>query len=52
MDQRLLGVIEMVFSFGVVLAIGFQQLWSISRSRKRDQLEAEKSKREGETDSK
>lgn len=47
MDQKLYGLIEMALSFGVALAIGFQQLWSLSRMRKRDEAEkAEKARLE------
>ncbi len=46
MDQKYYGVIEMLLSFGVVLAIGFQQLWSLSRMRKRDEAERAEKARE------
>ncbi len=49
MDQKWYGAIEIVLSFVVVFGLGFQQLWSLSRMRKKDQLEAERKKREGET---
>jgi hypothetical protein len=34
MDPRYYGVIEMLFSFGVVLVFGFWQLWSVSKAKK------------------
>ena len=51
MDQQYYGVIEMVFSFGVILAVGVQQLWSLSRERKRDeakQAEKDRAERNGD----
>jgi hypothetical protein len=41
MDQRDFGIIEMLFSFGVVLAFGFWQLHSVSQAKKR-RLEKER----------
>ena len=44
--QKYYGVIEMVFSFGVILLIGIQQLYSVNKAKKK-RLE-----RESATDSK
>jgi hypothetical protein len=33
-DPQYYGVVEMLFSFGVVLAFGFWQLWSVSKAKK------------------
>jgi hypothetical protein len=35
MDQNYFGVVEMMFSFGVVLAIGFWQLHSVAKANKK-----------------
>jgi hypothetical protein len=34
MDQKYFGVVEMLFSFGVVLLFGFWQLRSVSKAKK------------------
>jgi hypothetical protein len=44
MDSKYFGVVEMLFSFGVVLAFGFWQLYSVSQAKKR-RLEREREKR-------
>ncbi len=35
MDQDYFGIVEMAFSFGVVLAIGFWQLHSVTKAKKK-----------------
>jgi len=47
MDARYFGVVEMLFSFGVVLAFGFWQLRSVSEAKRRrlEKERADKSKR-------
>ena len=35
MDQKYYGVIEIVFAFGVALLIGFQQLYSVNKAKKK-----------------
>jgi hypothetical protein len=35
MDPNYLGAIEMVFAFGVILLIGFQQLYSVNKAKKK-----------------
>jgi hypothetical protein len=35
MDPNYFGVIEMVFAFGVILLIGFQQLYSVNKAKKK-----------------
>jgi hypothetical protein len=35
MDQRYYGVVEMLFSFGIVLAFAFWQLQSVSKAKKK-----------------
>ena len=41
MDSKYFGVVEMLFSFGLVLAFGFWQLYSVSRAKKK-RLERER----------
>ena len=43
MDQNYYGVVEMLLSFGAVLAFGFWQLWSVSKAKKA-RLERERAK--------
>jgi hypothetical protein len=52
MDANSYGLIEMVVSFGVVLAIGFQQLRSVKKAREtlREREEAAKAAREPKAD--
>jgi|GEM_PF-5372297 len=35
MDQDYYGVIEILFAFGVALLIGFQQLYSVNKAKKK-----------------
>lgn len=46
MDPKYFGVVEMLFSFGVVLVLGFWQLRSVSRA-KRARLERERTRLDG-----
>ena len=52
MNENSYGLIEMIFSFGIVLAIGFQQMHSLSKARKklRDREAAAKAQREAGTE--
>ena len=51
MNENSYGLIEMVFSFGIVLAIGFQQLHSLSKARKKlREREAAKAMREAQSE--
>ena len=34
MDEKYYGLVEMLLSFGAVLAFGFWQLWSVSKAKK------------------
>lgn len=43
MNQKYYGVIEIIFAFGVALLIGFQQLYSINKAKKK-RLERESAK--------
>ena len=43
------GWIEMVFSFGVVFAFGFYQLWSVNREIKRDKEKKQQSQSGSDT---
>jgi len=35
MDPNYYGLVELTLSFGVILAIGFWELWSLSRAKKK-----------------
>ena len=35
MDPNYYGLVEMTLSFGVILAIGFWELWSLSKAKKK-----------------
>ena len=47
MDSQYFGVVEMLFSFGLVLAFCFWQLYSVSQAKKR-RLERERLERGGD----
>jgi hypothetical protein len=45
-DERYFGVVEMIFSFGIVLGFLFWQLRSVNKAKKQ-RLERERAKEEG-----
>ena len=45
MDERYFGIVEMIFSFGIVLGLLFWQLYSVNKAKQR-RLERERAGQE------